>query len=122
MQRLLWAPLVALVVSCHTPTEAQNRATVDPAASVKSAALAEDVTLASQSPQSRQSRRTTPKPREATEPPPLDVDPVGLCCDVPSGLCYPDDGALCLTATSRMISCPAVAVREITNGFVVCAD
>ena len=118
----LWAPFVALVLSCHAPRGAQFRAVGDPAASAKDPAqsVISEETLASGD--SAAYERDSPRTRRKTIAENPEPERVTLCCDLPSGLCYPDDGALCLTETSRMVECPVVAVREITDGFVVCAD
>jgi hypothetical protein len=126
MPRVLWAPVAALVLSCHAPSGAQFRATDDPAASAKEPAQVVSVESAilPASTLTPAALNSAPRTLRAPAPPsePSDAGPVSLCCDLPSGLCYPDDGERCRAATSRMVKCPAVAVRKITDVFVVCAD
>jgi hypothetical protein len=65
-----------------------------------------------------------PKPGEriATDPdgPPI----IDLCCDKFSGLCYRDEGVQCASATSSVVSCPTISVREVDAAadIVVCVE
>lgn len=129
IRRQLWAPVAALVLSCHAPSGAQFRATDDPAASAKDPAQVANVESAilpasTLPPAGVTAVGTAKAARSPVGSPaqPSDAAVVSLCCDLPSGLCYPDDGERCRAETSRMVECSAVAVRNITDGFVVCAD
>lgn len=117
--RRAWVLAALIAVSCHTSVAARGRDVAGP----ESVAMA-DAAPRPSSPSRPRVSGTEDRTHRPRKKPEAEPDEILLCCDLPSGICYPDGGDLCQARTSRLITCAADAVRvfDAAHGFVVCTD
>jgi hypothetical protein len=128
MTRALLIALVGLSVSCHAPSN-PPRATDDP---MTTGAQAIPPALESEQPEPEDPAAPNiedppawaPRADEHLVTEPDDPPIIDLCCDKFAGLCYRDEGIQCASATSAVVSCPTISVREIdaVSHIVVCVE